>query len=130
VVPTIAPVGAATNEPVPVVYFNMPLWPLLFKPVPPYCGAIIVPFQVPVEIVPMEFKLDAVVKDAKDVTSVATNVFVPDGNVALVVAVVVRVKLLAPEVIKVDPSTMVKVDDDAGAVTVSLLYVDAETFPF
>ena len=79
--------------------------------------------QTPVEIVPIEFKLDAVVNDAKDVTSVATNVFVPDGRVALVVAVVVRVKLFAPEVVNVVVSAIVIVALVAGAVTVTLLYV-------
>ena len=60
----------------------------------------------------------------------ATNVFVPEGKVALVVAVVVSVKLLAPEVINEEPSAKVNVALVAGAVNVSLLYVDAETFPF
>ena len=77
--------------------------------------------QTPVEIVPIEFKLDAVVSDAKDVTSVATRVFVPDGKVALVVAVVVRVKLFAPEVVNVVVSAIVIVALVAGAVTVTLL---------
>jgi hypothetical protein len=98
--------------------------------VPPYKEVITVPAQVPDVIVPIEFKLDAVVKDANEVTSVATNVLVPDGKVALVVAVVVRVKLLAPEVIKVDPSTKVKVADVVGAVTVTLLIVEAVTALF
>ena len=88
---------------------------------PPYKEVITVPAQVPDVIVPIEFKLEAVVNEAKDVTSVATRVFVPDGKVALVVAVVVRVKLLAPEVIKLEPSAIVSVALLVGGDTVSLL---------
>jgi hypothetical protein len=54
---------------------------------------------------------------------VAARVFVPDGKVALVVAVVVRVKLFAPEVINEDELAKVKVALEAGAVIVTLLYV-------
>jgi hypothetical protein len=79
--------------------------------------------QTPVEIVPTEIKLDNVA------TSVAARVFVPDGKVALVVAVVVRVKLFAPEVIKVDPSTKVSVADVVGVVKTTLLILEADATP-
>jgi len=100
--------------------------PIVYElnPVPPYNEVITVPAQVPEVITP------TVLREANEVTSVATNVLVPDGKVALVVAVVVRVKLLAPEVIKVDPSTKVKVADVVGAVTVTLLIVEAVTALF
>lgn len=92
-------------------------------PCPPYAVVIAVAAQTPVEIVPIEFKLDAVVNDAKDVTSVATRVFVPEGRVTFVKAVVVSVKLNAPEVANVVVSAIVIVALVAGAVTVTLLYV-------
>jgi len=97
--------------------------PIVYElnPVPPYKEVITVPAQVPEVITP------TVLREANEVTSVATNVFVPAGKVALVVAVVVRVKLLAPEVIKVDPSTKVNVADVVGAVTVTLFKVDVVT---
>ena len=82
-----------------------------------------VPAQVPDVIVPTLFKLDAVVNDANEVTSVATNVFVPDGKVTFVAAVVVKVKLKAPEVARVVVSAIVNVAFVAGAVIVTLLYV-------
>ena len=78
---------------------------------------------MPEEIVPTLFKDEAVVKDDKEVTSVATNVLVPDGNVTLVVAVVVNVKLNAPDVANVVVSAIVSVALVAGAVIVTLLYV-------
>lgn len=80
-------------------------------------------------MIPIVLKLEAVVNDVKEVTSVATKVFVPEGNVAFVVPLVVRVKEFAPDVIKVDPSTNCKVAEVVGAVIVTLLYVDADTFP-
>jgi hypothetical protein len=100
--------------------------PIVYElnPVPPYKEVITVPAQVPEVITP------TVLREANEVTSVATNVFVPAGKVELVVAVVVRVKLLAPEVIKVDPSTKVSVADVAGAVTVTLLIEEAVTALF
>lgn len=52
------------------------------------------------------------------------------GNVTLDAAVVVRVKLFAPEVINEEPFAKVNVALVAGAVNISLLYVEAETFPF
>lgn len=88
---------------------------------PPYKEVITVPAQVPDVIVPIEFKLEAVVNEAKDATLVATKVIFPVGKVALVVAVVVRVKLLAPEVIKLEPSAIVSVALLVGGDTVSLL---------
>jgi hypothetical protein len=91
---------------------------------------ITVPAQVPEVIVPILLRLDAVVNEANEVTSVGTNVLVPDGKVTFVVAVVVRVRLNAPEVIKEEPSAKVKVADDAGAVIATLLYVEADAFPF
>ncbi len=51
------------------------------------------------------------------------------GNVTLVAAVVVSVKLLAPEVAKVDPSAKVKVADVAGAVKATLLILVAVATP-
>ena len=51
------------------------------------------------------------------------------GNVTFVAAVVVRVKLFAPEVTKVDPSTNVKVDPVAGPVKVTLLILVAVATP-
>ena len=78
---------------------------------------------MPEEIVPTLFKDEAVVKDDKEVTSVATNVLVPDGNVTLVVAVVVNVKLNAPDVANVVVSAIVSVALVAGAVILTLLYV-------
>jgi hypothetical protein len=51
------------------------------------------------------------------------------GNVTLEAAVVVSVKLLAPEVTNVDPSANVKVAVVAGAVKVTLLIVVAEATP-
>jgi hypothetical protein len=51
------------------------------------------------------------------------------GKVTLVAAVVVSVKLKAPEVAKVDPSATVNVDDVAGAVIVTLLILVAEATP-
>ena len=74
-------------------------------------------------------KLEAVVKEFNEVTSVATKVLVPVGKVTFVVPPVVRVKEFAPDVINVDPSTNCKVAEDVGAVIVTLLYVDADTFP-
>jgi len=93
--------------------------PIVYElnPVPPYKAVITVPAQVPEVITP------TVLREANEVTSVATNVLVPDGNVALVVAVVVRVKLFVPDVISEDPSAIVSVEDVAGAVIVKLLYV-------
>ena len=52
---------------------------------------------------------------------------VPVGRVALVVAVVVRVKLLAPEVMSEEPLARVKVP--VVVVTVRPLYVPAVTLP-
>jgi hypothetical protein len=76
--------------------------------------------QVPEVIVPTLFKLEAVVNDAKEVTAVLTKV--PDvGNVTFVSAVVVKVKLFPPDVIKEDPSAKVKVAEEVGAVIVTLL---------
>jgi hypothetical protein len=100
--------------------------PIVYElnPVPPYKEVITVPAQVPEVITP------TVLREANEVTSVATNVFVPAGKVELVVAVVVRVKLLAPEVIKVDPSTKVSVAKVAGAVIATLLYVEELTVLF
>ena len=46
------------------------------------------------------------------------------GNVTLEAAVVVSVKLKAPEVANVDPSTNVKVAAVAGAVTVTLFNLE------
>ena len=51
------------------------------------------------------------------------------GNVTLVAAVAVRVVLNAPEVARVEPSTSVRVDPVAGAVTVTLLTVVAVAAP-
>jgi hypothetical protein len=51
------------------------------------------------------------------------------GNVTLVAAVVVSVKLLAPEVAKVDPSTKVNVDAVAGAVKTTLFILVADATP-
>jgi hypothetical protein len=51
------------------------------------------------------------------------------GNVTLETPVVVRVKLLAPEVANVDPSNNVKVAAVAGAVNATLLIVVAEATP-
>jgi hypothetical protein len=51
------------------------------------------------------------------------------GNVTLVAAVVVSVRLKAPEVAKVDPSTKVKVDPVAGPVKVTLLILVAVATP-
>jgi hypothetical protein len=98
--------------------------------VPPYKEVITVPAQVPDVIVPIEFKLEAVVNEAKDATLVATKVIFPVGKVAFVVADVVKVRLLAPEVISEEPSTIVKVDDVVGAVTVTLFKVDVVTALF
>jgi hypothetical protein len=91
--------------------------PIVYElnPVPPYKAVITVPAQVPEVITP------TVLREANEVTSVATNVLVPDGNVALVVAVVVRVKLFVPDVISEDPSAIVSVEDVAGAEIVTLL---------
>ena len=61
------------------------------------------------------------VKDVREATSVATSVFVPAGKVEFVGAVVVNVKLFAPAVLSVDPSTKVNVADEEGAVIVTLL---------
>ena len=75
---------------------------------------------------PTEFNADAVVKDANEVTAVLTSV--PEvGKVTLVGAVVVRVRLFAPEVTSEDPSANVSVAEVAGAVIVTLLYVEALT---
>ena len=52
------------------------------------------------------------------------------GNVTFDAAVVVSVRLCPPEVINEDELAKVNVALEAGAVIVSLLYVDAETFPF
>ena len=71
--------------------------------------------QPPVEIVPTEIKLDNVA------TSVAARVFVPAGKVTFVKAVVVSVKLNAPEVANVLVSAIVNVALVAGAVMVTLL---------
>jgi hypothetical protein len=80
-------------------------------------------------IVPTVFKLDADVSDDNEVTAVFTNV--PEvGNVTFVVAVVVNVKLKAPEVANVEPSAKESVALEAGADKVNLLYVVADTFPF
>jgi len=51
------------------------------------------------------------------------------GNVTLEAAVEVRVRLNAPEVARVDPSTNVKVDPVAGPVKVTLLILVAEATP-
>jgi len=51
------------------------------------------------------------------------------GNVTLEAAVVVSVKLLAPEVANVDPCANVKVAEVAGAVIVTLLIVVASATP-
>lgn len=98
-----------------------PLDTVGIAPCPPYAVVIAVPAQVPVPIVPMLFKDEAVVNEANEVTSVATRVFVPDGRVTFVVAVVVRVKLKAPDVTNVDVSAKVRVALVAGAVIVTLL---------
>ena len=96
---------------------------------PPYKAVIAVADQVPVVIVPTLFKLEAVVKEPKDVTAVFTRV--PEvGNVTLVGAVVVKVKLFAPDVTSEDPSAKVNVADEVGAVIVTLLYVVALTVLF
>ena len=84
-----------------------------------------VPAQVPDVIVPIVFKLDAEVNEPKVATSVATKVFVPDGKVTSVVAVVIRVRLKAPDVISDDVFAKVNVAEVAGAVTVTLFKVDA-----
>lgn len=80
-------------------------------------------------IVPIEFNDEAVVKEDNDVTAVFTSVPVV-GSVTFVGAVVVSVKLLAPEVINEELSASVRVAEVVGAVIVILLYVDAEAFPF
>ena len=68
---------------------------------------------------------------AKTLKSLPVVVKVPaTGKVTFVVAVVVKVSEFAPEVISEEPLARVKVALVAGAVKVSLLYVDAETFPF
>ena len=72
-------------------------------------------------MIPTLLRLDAVVNDANDVTSVATNVFVPVGKVTFVVPPVVKVKLFAPDVIREDPSAIVNVAELVGAVIVTLL---------
>jgi hypothetical protein len=71
--------------------------------------------QPPVEIVPTEIKLDNVA------TSVAARVLFPEGKVTFVKAVVVSVKLNAPDVVNVVVSAIVNVALVAGAVTVTLL---------
>lgn len=91
------------------------------NPVPPYKEVITVPAHVPDVIVPTEFKLDAVVKEANEVTSVATSVLVPDGKVTFVRAVVVNVRLKAPDVVSVVVSARVSVALVAGAVIVTPL---------
>ena len=71
------------------------------------------------------------VVEANTLKSLPVVVSVPAvGNVTLDAAVVVKVKLFAPEVASVELFAKVKVAADAGAVNVSLLYVVAETFPF
>lgn len=93
---------------------------------PPYNPVIAVADQVPDVIVPTVFNDDAVVNDPNEVTLVFTSV--PEvGRVTLVRAVVVRVKLFAPDVIKEDPSANVSVADVVGVVIVTLLYVLAAT---
>lgn len=77
--------------------------------------------QVPDVIVPTLFKDEAVVSEDSEVTSVATRVLVPDGKVTFVVAVVVRVRLNAPDVANVVVSAKVRVALVAGAVIVTLL---------
>ena len=52
------------------------------------------------------------------------------GKVKLVVFEVLNVRLCPPEVISEEPFAKVNVALVAGAVSVSLLYVVAETFPF
>jgi len=74
------------------------------------------------------FKLEAVVKDPKDVTVVFTRV--PEvGNVTSVVPLVVSVKLLPPEVISDELFASVKVAAVAGVETVTLFTVEADTAP-
>jgi len=52
------------------------------------------------------------------------------GNVTFDAAVVVKVKLFAPDVTRVEPSAKVNVALEAGAVTVTLLIVEAVTALF
>lgn len=99
------------------------------NPVPPYNDVMAVADHVPVVIVPTEFKLEAVVNEANDVTAVFTKVPVV-GNVTFVSPVVVSVSELAPEVARVEPSAKVNVALVAGAVIVTLLTVVAVTAPF
>ena len=80
-------------------------------------------------MIPIVLKLEAEVNDAKEVTSVATKVLVPVGNVTFVVPLVVNVKEFAPDVINVDPSTNCRVAEVVGAVIVTLLYVVADMLP-
>ena len=54
----------------------------------------------------------------------------PDGNVGVLFAVVVKLSVNAPVVCRVEPVTNVKVADVAGAVTVTLFIVlDAVNAP-
>ena len=72
---------------------------------------------------------DVVAAKSDNLLLVVANVPVV-GKVKLVVAVVLNVRLWPPEVINEDPLANVNVALVAGAVSVSLLYVVAETFPF
>lgn len=74
---------------------TLPVPVLVATPVPPLATAIVVPFQIPVVIVPMLDKLESVV------TAVFTNVPVI-GSVIFVAPVVVNVNALTPEVVKLE----------------------------
>ena len=52
-----------------------------------------------------------------------------DGSVTLVAVVVVKVRLLAPEVAKVDPFANVNVAEVAGAVIATLFTLVADATP-
>jgi hypothetical protein len=85
---------------------------------------------------PLPVSSDITPSNSEDVVAANTLSLLPVvvkvpavGNVTLVAAVVVSVKLLAPEVAKVEPSAKVKVAAEAGAVNATLLILVAEATP-
>ena len=85
---------------------------------------------------PLPVSSEITVANCEDVVDVNTPRLLPVvvnvpavGNVTLVAAVVVSVKLKAPAVAKVDPSANVKVAALAGVVKVTLLILVAEATP-
>ena len=85
---------------------------------------------------PLPVSSDITPSNSEDVVAANTLSLLPVvvkvpavGNVTLVAAVVVSVKLLAPEVAKVEPLANAKVADVAGAVNATLLILVAVATP-